>query len=76
MGTMVIAPLMCHLFSVQPGLNGMIANVASAVKSETIGAMMYGSSIALDGANVSLRMSLIRSTIDCSSPNDPARFEP
>ena len=54
----------------------MNANAASAVKAETTGARMYGSSIALDGANASLRMSLTRSAIGWSSPNGPARFGP
>jgi hypothetical protein len=42
----------------------------------TIGAAMYGIGIALDGANASLRISLIRSAIGCSNPNGPARFGP
>ena len=54
----------------------MTEKAAIAVKAEMIGARMYGSSIALDGANASLRTSLTRSAIGCSSPNLPARFGP
>ena len=47
-----------------------------AVNVETIGARMYGISIALDGANASLRTSFTRSAIGCRRPNLPARFGP
>ena len=49
---------MCQPLTVQPGPNGMNANAASAVNAETIGARMYGSSIAAAGENASLRIEL------------------
>ncbi len=67
---------MCQPFTVQPGPNGMNANAAIAVNAETTGARMYGSSIAADGENASLRTSFTRSAIGCSRPNLPARFGP
>ena len=67
---------MCQPLIVQPGPNGITANAAIAVNAETIGARMYGISIALDGENASLRISFTRSANGCSSPNLPARFGP
>ena len=52
------------------------AFTAIAVNAETTGARMYGSSIADDGENASLRTSFTRSAIGCSSPKGPARFGP
>ncbi len=43
---------------------------------EMIGARMYGTPIALEGANASLRTSLMRSAKGWSSPNGPARLGP
>jgi hypothetical protein len=74
--TFATSPLMCQPLSVQPAPNGMTLNAASAVNADTIGAMMYGTSIALDGANASLRTSFTRSANGCRSPNGPARFGP
>jgi hypothetical protein len=54
----------------------MNAKAAIAVNAETIGARMYGSSIADEGENASLRTSFTRSAIGCSRPNGPARFGP
>jgi hypothetical protein len=54
----------------------MNANAAIAVKAATIGARMYGRSIADAGANASLRTSFTRSAIGCSTPKGPARFGP
>ena len=74
--TFATAPFTCQPLIVQPGPNGITENAASAVNSETIGARMYGMPIALDGANASLRTSLIRSANGCSNPKGPARFGP
>ena len=74
--TFATSPLMYQPLTVQPGPNGMTANAASAVNALMIGARMYGISIALLGANASLRTSFTRSAIGCSRPNGPARFGP
>jgi hypothetical protein len=74
--TFATSPLIRQPCTVQPGPHGMTANAAIAVNAEMIGAMMYGSSIALDGENASLRTSFTRSAIGCSSPKGPARFGP
>ena len=74
--TFATSPLMYQPLTVQPGPNGMTANAASAVNALMTGAMMYGMSTALDGANASLRTSLTRSAIGCSRPKGPARFGP
>ena len=74
--TFAISPLMCQPFTVQPGPYGMNAKAAIAVKAETMGARMYGSSIADDGEKASLRMSFRRSAIGWRRPNLPARFGP
>ena len=74
--TFATSPLMYQPLTVQPGPYGMNAKAAIAVKAETIGARMYGRSIADSGANASLRISLRRSAIGCRSPNLPARFGP
>ena len=74
--TFATSPLIRQPCTVQPGPHGITENAASAVNAEMTGAMMYGRSIALDGAKASLRTSLTRSAIGCSSPNLPARFGP
>ena len=74
--TFAISPLIRQPCTVQPGPHGMKAKAAIAVKAETTGARMYGSSIAEDGENASFRTSLTRSAIGCRSPNGPARFGP
>ena len=47
--TFATSPLMYQPLTVQPGPNGMTANAASAVNALITGAMMYGTSTALDG---------------------------
>ncbi len=74
--TLATSPLIRQPCTVQPGPYGMKAKAAIAVNAETTGARMYGSSIAPDGENASLRMSLRRSAIGCNRPNGPARFGP
>jgi hypothetical protein len=46
----------------------MTLKAASAANMETIGATMYGASTDAAGKKLSLRMSLTRSAIGCSSP--------